>query len=348
MQPLRERACSRVGGTLLIAVLAASAPRAAAETAVGDTSVGGKIFLDASHLDSRARSGRHIGSGVDLTRFYLDVDHRFSGVWSTHLTTDINWLRDEAPTDLWVKRAYLQGAFSKALVLRLGAADLPWMAYVNQWAGYRYVDNELTGRLKVANSTDWGVHVSGALGTRSQWQYATAVVSGSSYKRPRTGASPDVELRLGWQPTAHTVLALGSYRGRRALDGGEHVAWHTAQRWDAMAAYANERFRLGAQFFRADNWNQVRSPLADAARGWSAWSSLQLAPQWAVFARHDDAHVSLRRDPSRRDRYDSLGLEYRWSRNLQLAIVARRQRLADRDGVVTDANELGVWTQIAF
>jgi hypothetical protein len=115
-----------------------------------------------------------------------------------------------------------------------------------------------------------------------------------------------------------------------------------------MVAYADERFRLGAQYFHADNWNQVRAPLADAARGWSAWASMRLAPQWAVFARHDAARTSLRRDPARRDRYDSLGLEYRWSRDLQLALVARRQRLANHAGMLTAASELGVWTQIAF
>ncbi|MEO7072567.1 MAG: hypothetical protein ABI300_06205, partial [Rhodanobacter sp.] len=277
-----------------------------------------------------------------------DVDHRFSPEWSAHATTDINWLRDASPTDLWLKRAYLQGAFSKALTLRVGVADMPWTAYANHWGGYRYVDNELAGRLKYANSTDWGVHLLGALGARGQWQYATAVVSGSSFKRPRTGDSADVEMRLGWQPTTHTVLAVGGYRGKRALDGGEHVAVHTAQRWNAMAAYADSRFRLGAQYFRASNWNQVRSPRADAARGWSAWASMQLAPQWSVLARHDDAHLSVQLDPLRRDRYNSLGLEYRCSRSLQLAIVAKRERLANHVGVVTGTNELGVWTQIAF
>lgn len=321
---------------------------AAAETPIGETLVGGRIFLDASHRHSRTRTARDSSHGVDLTRLYLDVDHRFSRVWSAHLTTDINWLRDESPTDLWVKRAYVQGAFSKALTLRLGVADMPWMAYVNQWAGYRYVDNELTGRLKLANSTDWGVHLLGTLGTRGQWQYATAVVTGSSYKRPRSGDSADVELRLGWQPTAHTVLALGGYRGHRALDGGEQPALRTAQRWDAMAAYADKRFRLGAQYFRVDNWDQVRTPRADAARGWSAWASMRLGSQWVLFARHDQARTSLRRDPPRRDRYASLGLEYAVSEELQLALVAKRHRLDHRAGVLNEANEIGVWSQIAF
>jgi hypothetical protein len=344
MQRLHRKGRITTGGVLLLAAAGAAAPPVAAETAVGETSVGGKIFLGAGHLDGQTRDS----NGVDLTRFYIDVDRRHSRVWSAHLTTDINWLRDESPTDLWVKRAYLQGAFSKALTLRLGVGDMPWMSYVNQWAGYRYVDNELTGRLKVANSTDWGVHLLGTLGTRGQWQYATAVVTGSSYKRPRSGDSADVEMRVGWQPTAHTVLAVGGYRGNRALDGGEHVTWHTAQRWDAMAAYADERLRLGAQYFRADNWDQVRSPLADAALGWSAWASMQLAPQWTLFARHDETRTSLQRDPSRRDRYNSLGLEYSVSRKLQVALVAKRHRLVHDAGVLNEADEIGVWSQIAF
>ena len=118
--PTLRRAAAGTGSVFL--ALAAAAGAHAADTPVGATTVGGKLFLDVSHLNQYRNGQRTATSrdGADLKRFYIDVDHRFSQVWSAHLTTDINWMRNNSPTDLWVKHAYLQGAFSKALVLRFG------------------------------------------------------------------------------------------------------------------------------------------------------------------------------------------------------------------------------------
>lgn len=348
---LPPSSCRVLTGLVTLALAAAAVtPVLAAETPIGETTFGGKIFVDASHLDQSKNGKRTDASGnsADLKRLYLDLDHRFSQVWSAHLTTDINWLRNASPTDLWVKRAYLQGAFSKALVLRLGSADMPWGGFVNSWSGYRYVDKELVTRLSYGASADWGVHVLGAVGDRGQLQYATSMVSGSSFKRPRTGDRPDFEARLAWQPTKQTVLAIGGYNGTRALDGGSHVALHTARRWDALAAYHDQRFRFGAQYFRATDWNQVRSTNNDRASGWSAWASMQLSPQWAAFVRHDQTDTSELLDPTRHDRYSNLGLEYRVNRNLQIAAVYKRERLANISKSLTASNEAGLWAQISF
>jgi len=337
----------------LLGLLLATACTTAAlaqDTPIGGTTFGGKVFLNVSHLN-QYRNGKRTDvsrDGADLTRFYVDIDHRFSPIWSAHLTTDINWLRDESPTDLWVKHAYLQGAFSKAVTLRLGAADMPWASLVNHWSGYRYVDKELLTRLKYADAADWGVHVLGTVGGHGQWRYATSIVSGSSYKRPRTGDSPNVETMVAWQPNAETVLAVAGYDGKRALDGGDHSTFHTARRWDAMLAWASKRWRLGAQYFRAGNWNEVRSPKGNRASGWSAWSSAQLAPHWAVFVRHDQADTSEVLDPTRHDRYENLGVEWNIARKLQMAAVYKRERLSRLGMGLATFNELGLWAQIGF
>lgn len=334
----------------LVAAAGVCAPVHAVDTPIGGTTVGGKIFLDATHLNQH-RSGRRTdlsGNGVDLKRSYLDIDHRFSRVWSAHVTTDINWTRDGSPTDLWFKHAYLQGAFSKALVLRLGSAPMPWAGFVNHWSGYRYVDKELVTRLRYGASADWGVHLLGTLGAGGRVQYATSMISGSSFKRPRTGDRPDFEGRIAWQPSANTVVAVGGYDGERALGGGDHATYHTARRWDAMAAYADKRVRLGGQYFRATDWKQVRSPQGDRASGWSLWASLKLNPQWAVFTRHDQADTSEWLDPARHDRYTNLGLEWAVSRNLRVAAVYKHERVANASRTFRAFNEVGLWAQIDF
>ncbi len=337
-------------GLATLAVACAVAPPAfAGDTRSGDTTFGAKVFVDATHLDQDKNGVRTDASGTngDIKRLYLDFDHRFGQVWSAHLTTDINWLRDESPTDLWVKRAYVQGAFSKGLVLRLGSADMPWAGFVNGWSGYRYVDKELVTRLKYGASADWGVHVLGAPGD-GDLQYAVSMVSGSSYKSPRTGDRPDFEARLAWQPSKQMVLAAGGYDGTRAMDGGSQTALHTARRWDVLAAYKSEKLRVGAQYFRATDWNEVLSATRDRASGWSLWASLQLAPRWSVFARHDQADTSEVQDPARHDRYSNVGLEWAVNRNLRVAAVYKHERLKNLTSALSASNEAGLWAQISF
>jgi hypothetical protein len=336
------------GLAILVLASAVSVPVQAAELPVGGTSFGSTIFIDATHLDQTKR-GKPVPlnrDGVDLKRFYLSVDHRFSDVWSAHLLTDINWTRNQSPTDLWFKHAYVQGAFSKAFVLRLGAADMPWAGFANQWGGYRYVDKELVTRLSYGTSADWGVHTLGALADGGQVQYAASVVTGSSFKHPRTGDRPDVEARIGWQPTRDTVIAIGGYDGTRSLDGGFHQALHTARRFDALAAYADKRWRAGVQYFSATDWNQVRSTAGDRADGWSAWASVQFAPGWAAFVRADEAHTSRDLDPSLRDRYRNLGVAWSVSRTVQVAAAYKYERQSDDTHELMRSREVGLWAQV--
>lgn len=332
----------------LVLTAAMLAPARAAELPIGATRYGSTIFVDATHLDQtkRGKPGPLGKDGADLKRLYFSVDHRFSDVWSAHLVTDINWTRNQSPTDLWVKHAYLQGAFSKAFVLRLGSADMPWAGFANQWGGYRYVEKELVTRLQYGASADWGVHALGAVAADGQLQYATSVVTGSSFKRPRTGDRPDVEARVNWQPSAHTVIGIGGYDGTRALDGGDHQALHTARRFDAMAAYADKRFRLGAQYFSATDWNQVRSARGDRAAGWSIWASMELVPGWAVFAREDQASTSRDINPSLRDRYTHLGVSWSVNHVLQVAAAYKHERQFDDAHELMHSREVGLWAQL--
>jgi hypothetical protein len=92
----------------------------------------------------------------------------------------------------------------------------------------------------------------------------------------------------------------------------------------------------------------VRSPKGDRASGWSAWASVQLNPQWALFARHDRADTSELLDPARRERYTNFGLEWNVNRSLQLAAVYKRERLANASRALASSNEVGVWAQIAY
>lgn len=75
---------------------------------------------------------------------------------------------------------------------------------------------------------------------------------------------------------------------------------------------------------------------------------MQLAPKWAVFARHDQADTSELLDPARPERYSNLGVEYRLNHNLQIAAVYKREQLAHLGKPLTASNEAGLWAQVSF
>lgn len=340
----------RSGVTCAAVMLALTAVVHADEVPIGETTFNSKIFVDLTHLDQQAKGTRTDASGTDadLKRFYLDVNHRFSSVWSARVTTDINWLRNQDPTDLWFRHAYLQAQFSKAFALRVGSAPMPWVALINKWSGYRYVEKELVSRVKVGESADWGVHALGSLGAEARAQYAVSVVTGAGYKKPRVGNGPDVAARMSWQPSEHTIVGVGGYRGTQAQDVSGRSALHTAQRWSLMAAYADARWRVGAQYFRARNFGRVLQPLGDRSDGWSAWASMQLTPKVALIARHDHTKPSASLNPQRRDRYSYGGVEWTARKWLRLAAVLKRERLVDNVQHLRTVNEAGLWAQLAF
>lgn len=306
------------------------------------------MHVHASHLD-RWTEGRSdpVSDGIDLTRLFLDVDLPAGEVWSARLTTDVQWRRGRSPGDPWLRHAYLQRSAGEHAVVRVGSAPLPWAPFAMRWAGYGYVEKGLASRLGFGGAADWGIHLAGD--SDSNLAYAVAVVSGGGFQRPRIDAgSPDLEARLAWQPSAPMVVAVGGYRGRRALGGGRHYAYHTARRWNGLVAFANERVRLGAEFFEARDWKEVRSPQGDRARGWSAWAGLRIAPSWAAFVRKDRAATSTQRDPSRRERYAHLGVEWHVDEALRLAGALKRAQLRSRHQERQRYSELGVWAQVAF
>lgn len=342
---MSRRLC--LAGTAAAGFLAAASVQAG-EVPVGGTHVGGKLFLDVTRIDPHGSGANASDTQADLKRFYIGVDHRFSPVWSAHLTTDIQWHRHDDPTDLRVKHAYLEGRFSKAFTLRLGAASTPWASMANRWYGYRYVEKGLVMRAKVGISADWGVHALGALGDGRQVDYAVSLVTGAGYKKPRLGHGPDVVARVSWQPVEHLVLALGGYHGTLASDADDRRGRRTARRWDAMVAYADARWRVGVQYFRAEGWDPVMQPGADRSHGWSAWASMQVTPEVSVFARHDHVRPGTVFDPGRHDRYSNAGIEWRARRWLRLAAVYKRERLRMDGFSRKTVNEAGVWAQVTF
>lgn len=331
---------------------------AALEKAVDDTTVGGKMYFDYTNIDqNNSLTGKTnaSGTGIDVKRFYLGVTHQFSDIWSANLTTDFNYVSNDGETNLFVKKAYVQGKFDQAAVLRIGSADMPWIPFVENYYGFRYVENTLTDRLKYANSADWGINLSGDLGQRKYLNYSVSAVNGNGYKNPSRSNNVDFEGRVGFVPFKGMVVAVGGYTGDRGHGLQNVNTIHTAQRFDVMVAYAGPRFRAGGEYFDARSWNNVLTPLADKADGYSFWGSVDLPARFSLFARYDHASLSKDINPSAKDVYYNAGVQYEVTKGFQLALVYKHEK-GDVSGstplplplVNVKTDEVGVFGQVAF
>jgi len=181
---------------------------------VNDNSISGKIYFDLTNIDQTSNGSKTAasGTGVDVKRFYFSVNHKFDDVWSANLTTDFSYISNDGVTNLYIKKAYVQGKFSDALVFRAGSADLPWVPFAEGYYGFRYVENTLIDRLKFGTSADWGLHLGGKSGD-GMFNYAASVINGAGYKNPSRGKGMDFEGRLGFSPIDGMVIAAGYYTG---------------------------------------------------------------------------------------------------------------------------------------
>lgn len=322
---------------------------ATANANAGDFNFGGKVFADTSRIEQNDQLAHADNSDtdVDLKRLYLNADYVFDANWTAHLTTDVNWLRGHREPDVWLRQLYLQRKLGSGTEVRIGVDDMPMMTLTSNWWGYRYLDSLGASMAKLDTIADWGVHVQSKLAQGVD--LAVSVVSGSGYKEPAIGRRADVEAVLSWQPTKHTVLAVGGYDGQLGADDATaRPLRHTARRLDLMAAYADDTWRFGVRYTYGSNWADLYGLRGDSARDVSAWASLRVASHWSVFARHDRTDSSVLVDPTRRSRYTNAGVEWRPCKRLRLALVFKHTAQDRTGNLIRSGNEAGVWSEWTF
>jgi hypothetical protein len=344
--------------SVLAMVIAGPALAADGESTV----ISGKMFADFSNIDLKNDGVESTanGTGIDVKRFYLGATHNFDDIWSANITTDFNYVANDGETQVFVKKAYLQAKLSDAFIGRIGSADLPWVPFVEDLYGYRFVENVIIDRLKFGTSADWGLHAGGKV-SDGMFNYAVSVVNGAGYKNPTRSDSMDVEARVGFMPMKGLTVAIGGYSGKLGKDihNGTVPDQHTADRVDALVAYVNGPLRAGAEYFQAKNWNNVTTVATDKADGESAWASYNFTDVWGVFGRYDNAKTSKDLLPNLKDKYFNVGVVSHPRKNIDVAFVYKNDKV-DGGGVVATSNgniggvrdgkydEFGFWAQVQF
>ena len=348
-----------------VAAAPAAAPVATKSDVPGwvkSTTISGKAFANISTIDHES-DGVNLGDNgtqTELKRFYLGVDHKFNDIFSANLTTDFRYNTNGTSKDtlVYVKKAYLQAKFAPEFFVRVGSADLPWVPFAEGLYGYRFVENELVDRTKFGTSADWGVHVGGSF-AKGRISYAASAVNGAGYKTlSRSSNTVDFEGRISANPIKNITLAVGGYTGKLGKSSDVAGTQHRATRWNALAAYTDSRIRAGVEYFQAKNWNNVTTVATDRSSGWSAFGSFAFTPKVSVFGRYDWVKPNKDTNPVLKDHYFNAGLDYKPIKDIDLALVYKRDRaengfIATSNGTIGGVNkgtydEFGLFTQVAF
>ena len=247
------------------AVAAACLVSINAHAADESTTINGLALIDLTNLDTSTTTkatgasvdGATNGIGLDVTRFYVGVNHVFDDTYSANVTTDFQYSSTVGATEVFVKKAYLQAKFSNAFTLRAGSADMPWIPFVEGLYGYRYVAKTLNDLEGTANPADWGVHALGTFGN-GVVSYAVSAVNGGGYKNPTRSKNVDFEGRLSVVPVSGLTFAVDFYNGKRGKETALDPAENTFTRVNFLAAYVGENFRVGAEYYVAHNLNDVQ------------------------------------------------------------------------------------------
>jgi TolA-binding protein len=329
----------------------------------------GGVVTTADHTKSPQN-----GFNYDLKRAYLMIDHKFNDTYSANLTTDATYDGTTKASQIFVKKAYLQAAYSPMFTVRVGAADLPWVPFVEGIYGYRYVENTLIDRTKFGTSADWGAHILGTFDLGGPTLgYQLSAVNGLGYKADPIGGGinrtkgVDFEgrINLNWDGF---VAAVGGYRGKLGNDlqnstGATCSATtvgatcHTAERFDALLAYTDDALRVGAEYFSATNYKNVTNSATsganiygvtrygdDKASGYSAFASYRFDPMWSVFGRYDwvdptkvqiSSSTGNHGAGKQTNQYYNFGLSYSPIPQLDFALVYKHDSF--RDGFAGDS-----------
>jgi hypothetical protein len=297
-------------------------PKPAAPAAYPSNKLGIRVYADATSKSNKdqgtgVKSGDS-GVGIDVKRTYFTFTHEFDKVWSALFQSDIGE-QGQRRFDVFVKKAYVQAKLSDAASFRLGAADTAWIPFVEGIYGMRYFEQTITDHLSFGSSADWGFHFTGKA-VANKLSYYVSAENGRGFGNPGRSKTVDFEGRVGCEPIKGLNLAVGGYSGKRGQETDAAPAKHTATRGDALVAYSTDRFRVGAEYFQAKNWNQVTLVPKDKADGFSTWAQFKINPMNMVFARYDNADPSKDLKPQQEFTYYHAGFEHRFNKAMAAAL----------------------------
>jgi len=335
--------------TMAVTMALAATAAQAADAPKGwweNTTVSGRMYYDVTNISNttngvKAPSGGN-GTNFDIKRFYIGIEHVFNSMFSANVTTDTTYDSGTANGQIYLKKAFLQAKIDPMLIIRVGAADTPWVPYAEGIYGMRYFEQVMIDRTKFGTSSDWGVHVLGSA-FDGILNYDFAALNGGGYKKIPVGSGTNRAANFDYEGRISAVyqgfnLAVGGYTGKLGTTFGTPT-YHTAERFNVLGAYVADGLRVGVEYFNANDFSAalVASPtVGDAAHGVSTFASYYFLPEWAVFGRYDSVDTNTRTAPAKNNEYYTLGVTWSPTKIVDVSLAYKHD--AVRGGSFTNGN----------
>jgi hypothetical protein len=327
------------------------------------TTIGGRLYADLSSKEIKDEAtgvkSSDSGVGVDVKRFYFTATHDFNATWSALFQSDIGDVGAKR-YDVFVKKAFLQAKLDNAAIFRLGAADTPWVPFVEGIQGQRYLEQTITDSLSFGTSAEWGLHFLGKA-AGNMLGYAFTIGNGKGYSSPSRSKSVDFEGRVSLEPISGLTFAVGGYNGKRGNDTDAAPAKHTATRFNALANWVIGPVKVGGEYFTSDNWNRVTQTTEDSSDGYSGWLQFMVHPEWTLFGRYDAANPSKTLNSALKLTYYNLGVQWKPVKAVTGALAykyadVKGGTLSTGNGTIGSTktgfkgtyNEIGLWFSYDF
>lgn len=310
----------------------------------GDTKISGRMYFNFSNIDQQASGQKTSGSGTgfDIKRLYVGIDHKFNKVFAFNVTTDVSNVVGSTSNynygttgstpvgrGFFIKKAYVEAKINPALIIRAGSADLPWVANDENIYGYRHIEQTIVDG-PYGTSADWGIHALGKLGKYVDYQ--VAVIDGGGYRNVKVTKNVDMEGRVGLNVDG-VFADVGGYIGKRG--GGVDsalaptIAYKTAHRFNAMGGFKNDKFTIGGEYFYAWNWNSITSQAnEDRGQGFTVFGNYNITKKWSAFGEYQWVKATTSTSGVStgdvRNHYFNVGIQFEPVKILDLALVFKR------------------------
>jgi hypothetical protein len=165
---------------------------------------------------------------------------------------------------------------------------------------------------------------------------------------------------------SHFTVAAGGYDGKLGKAVVGTPTFHTAERFDALGAYADDHFRVGVEYMWAKYYSDIlqsNPAKTNTSEGISAFGSWFFTPKFSIFGRYDWLKPQEDTKSSYHSNYYNVGLSYKPIGPLDFALVYKHDNVIN--GLLSTANgsigtlhangigsgdydEVGIFTQVKF
>jgi hypothetical protein len=264
-------------------------------------------------------------SSFNVTRAYLNVTGNLNKRISFRITPDVSRETGSGSSLAGSQNFRLKYAFAqlsldewttKGSWARFGVQQTPLVDYTEGIYRYRFQGPIYVEREGYLSSSDAGVSLRYVLPS-DHGDIHGGFYNGEGYSKAEVNDQKAFQLRGSYRPAPKSALWKG-LRATAFYDSDEYLQDSKRQRLLGQVTFEHKRFNAGIETISTKDRTSVTKPELEG-RGWSAWATPKLVPNWELLLRHDDTRPDSNTTLHRRR--NIVGVAY-WVPNLQKVTAA--------------------------